>query len=89
MFQLFFSNRSCDWWFNEAGIVLQLIGAGVLVVAGFKTRAALKDIPDSWDADLTEKLRDAFAEQAFTGLYGFLFLAAGLFAQAIAGVLQK
>jgi hypothetical protein len=80
--------RSCDWWLNETGILLQLIGSIFLVVAGFRTRTALKDIPDSWDANLTEKLRDALAEQAFTGLYGFIFMGAGLLSQLIAGLMQ-
>lgn len=80
--------RSCDWWLNEAGILLQLVGALFLVVAGFRTRTALKDIPDSWKANLTEKLRDALAEQAFTGLYGFVFMGCGLVAQLFAGLIQ-
>ena len=83
------SNRSADWWFNEIGILLQLIGAMFLVFAGFQTRKALKDIPDSWEARLAEKLRDAFAAQAFTGLYGFVFLGVGQFAQLVAGLVQK
>jgi hypothetical protein len=83
------SNRSCDWWLNEVGILLQFIGAAFLVVAGFRTRAALKDVPDSWGANLSERLRDATAEQAFTGLYGFVLLGAGLFAQLVAGLIQK
>lgn len=80
--------RSSDWWLNETGILLQLIGSIFLVVAGFRTRTALKDIPDSWDANLTEKLRDALAEQAFTGLYGFIFMGAGLLSQLTAGLMQ-
>jgi hypothetical protein len=86
---LLFANRPCDWWLNELGILLQLVGAGFLVFAGFRTRAALKDIPDSWAANLAEKLRVALAEQAFTGLYGFIFLGAGLLAQLVSGVMQK
>ena len=84
-----FLSHAYDWWFNQAGVLLQLVGAFFLVVAGFRTRSALKDIPDSWDADLAVKLRDSLAEQAFTGLYGFLFLAAGLLSQLVAGLLQK
>jgi hypothetical protein len=83
------ASHPCDWWLNELGILLQLIGAGFLVVAGFRTRSALKDIPDSWEANLAVKLRDALAEQAFTGLYGFIFLGAGLLAQLVAGLLAK
>ena len=82
-------DRSTDWWCNEVGILLQLIGAMFLVYAGFQTRKALKDTPDSWEAGLAEKLRDAFAAQAFTGLYGFIFLGVGQLAQLIAGLLQK
>lgn len=77
------AERTCFWWINEAGIVLEIIGAAWLVLAAFKSRNEIKDIPDSWDAELPEKLRNAVASQAITELYGFVLLALGLICQMI------
>jgi hypothetical protein len=88
MYELF-AHRTCDWWWNEAGIFLQLIGAGLLVYFAFCTRAKLKGVADTWESDLSERIRDELTGQAFTGLLGFVFLAAGLLSQLIAGFVQK
>jgi hypothetical protein len=37
-------------------------------------RSEIKDIPDSWDAELTIKLRNVISEQAFTELKGFILI---------------
>jgi Na+/melibiose symporter-like transporter len=56
------------WCINQAGIVFEIIGAVLIVVSAFKTRRKIKDVPDTWEADLTEKLRDIISNQAFTEL---------------------
>jgi hypothetical protein len=66
---------------NQLGIVIELAGAGVIVASAFRTRARIKNIEDTYDADLTTKLRDIIAGQAFTELIGFGLLAAGLLLQ--------
>lgn len=73
------------WCINQAGIVFEIIGAVLIVVSAFRTRSKIKDIPDTWEADLTEKLRDIISNQAFTESWGFGFLAIGLVMQFIGG----
>ncbi|HUW26733.1 MAG TPA: hypothetical protein VMW07_09450 [Gallionella sp.] len=79
------SERSCFWWINEIGILLEIVGALTVVLAAFRSRAEIKGIPDSWDAELATKLRNIIAAQAFTELTGFGLLTLGLFAQLIGG----
>jgi hypothetical protein len=81
----FLAERTCYWWINETGIVLEIVGAALLVVAAFKSRNKIKDIPDSWDAELAMKLRDTIASQAMTELKGFVLLAIGLIFQMVGG----
>jgi len=73
------------WCINQAGIVFEIIGAVLIVVSAFKTRRKIKDVPDTYDANLAEKLRDIISNQAFTELWGFGFLAIGLVMQLIGG----
>ena len=81
----FLSERTCYWWINESGIVLEIVGAALLVVAAFKSRNNIKNIPDTWDAELAVKLRDTIAAQAITELKGFVLLAVGLVFQMVGG----
>jgi hypothetical protein len=76
------------WWINEVGILLEIIGATVIVVAAFRSRARIKDVPDSWDSDLAVKLRDIISSQATTELKGFGLFAIGLIGQMIGGFQQ-
>ena len=80
-----FAERSWFWWVNEIGIVLEIVGATIIVVAAFRSRARIKDTEDTWNADLSVKLRDIIASQAFTELKGFGLLALGLVGQMIGG----
>ncbi len=43
------------WCIDQTGIVFEIIGAVLIVFSAFRTRSKVKDIPDSWEADLTEK----------------------------------
>ena len=81
----FLSERTCYWWINESGIFLEIVGAALLVVAAFKSRNRIKNIPDTWDAELAVKLRDTIAAQAITELKGFVLLAVGLVFQMAGG----
>ena len=74
------------WWVNETGILLEVAGALLILVAAFRSRAAIKDIPDSWDAELPVKLRDIISAQAYTELTGFALLAIGLLGQMVGGL---
>ena len=73
------------WYINQAGIILEVIGALIIVLSSFKTRNLIKDIPDSYDAELATKLRNVISNQAFTELKGFGLLAIGLVMQFIGG----
>jgi hypothetical protein len=73
------------WYINQAGIILEIVGALLIVLSAFKTRNKIKDIPDSYEADLTAKVRDIISNQAFTELKGFGLLAIGLVMQFIGG----
>lgn len=79
------SERTCYWWINETGIVLEIVGAALLVVAAFESRNKIKNIPDSWDAELAVRIRDTIAAQAITELKGFVLLAVGLVLQMVGG----
>lgn len=81
----YLSERTCYWWMNESGIVLEIIGAALLVVAAFKSRNKIKSITGAWDAELDVKLRDTIASQAVTELKGFVLLAVGLVFQMVGG----
>ena len=79
-------NRSLFWWINELGILLEIIGALVIVISAFRTRSKIRDLPNSFEGDLATTLRDTIANQAFRELFGFGLLACGLFMQMIGGV---
>ena len=81
-----FAGRSCLWWTNEFGILLEIAGAAILVKAAFRSRGRINDLQDTWDTNLTERLKDTIAAQAFTELKGFGLLAMGLTAQMIGGL---
>lgn len=80
-----FCNRSWLWWVNELGIILEIVGATVIVISAFRSRAQIKDIQDGWDSDLATKLRDVIASQAMTELKGFCIFTLGLLGQMIGG----
>lgn len=80
-----FSGRSVVWWINEFGILLEIVGATIIVFAAFQTRKKIRDIGDVWKPSLPELLRDVIANQAFTELNGFVLLAVGLIFQMIGG----
>ena len=73
------------WCINQTGIIFEIIGAILIVVSAFKTRSNIKDVLDTWEYDLSERLRDIISNQAFTELWGFGFLAIGLVMQFIGG----
>lgn len=81
-----FAERSWFWWVNEVGIVFEIVGATIIVIAAFHGRARIKHIEDTRDADLSVKLRDIIASQAFTELKGLGLLALGLIGQMIGGL---
>ena len=78
-----FGSRSAYWWANQTGISFEIIGALLIVLAAFWTRKRIRDIRDTWDAKLPERLRDIVSNQAFTELLGFGLLALGLVLQMI------
>lgn len=63
--------RSLLWWVNEAGIVLEIVGAAVIVFAAFNSRAQIRNVEHTLGGDLSIKLRNMIADQAFTELKGF------------------
>ena len=75
--------RSIYWWSNAGGNLLEILGAALIVWSAFQTRSKIKSEPDSWDNELSVKLRDIVATQAYTELTGFLLLALGLVGQLI------
>lgn len=80
---MFFCDRSLWWWANSTGIVLEIVGALVIVYSAFRARAKIKDEVDSWQAELPSQLRDIVAAQAYTELWGFVLLALGLGGQLL------
>lgn len=75
--------KSALWWINQVGIILEIVGAALIVRSAFKSRAEIKNIQDTWDAELATKLRDVIASQAITELKGFGLLAIGLVGQFV------
>ncbi|MXS83612.1 hypothetical protein [Nitrosomonas oligotropha] len=82
---MFSNSENIFWYVNQTGIIFEIIGAVIIVISAFRTRKKIKDVPDSWEANLTEKLRNIISNQAFTELWGFGFLAIGLVMQFIGG----
>ena len=65
--------------------MLEVAGAALIVVSVFVARSKIKDVPDSYDAELAVQLRDIIANQAIRELFGFGLLALGLLLQMIGG----
>jgi hypothetical protein len=79
-----FHDRTLFWCLNEAGILLEIVGALVLVISEFNSRNRLRHIQDTFDADLAIHLRDAITGQAVTELWGFVVFGGGLLMRGIA-----
>ena len=79
-------SRSWFWWSNQIGIMLEVGGAALIVISAFMARSKIKNVPDSYDAELAVRLRDIIANQAFRELFGFGLLALGLLVQMIGGL---
>lgn len=74
------------WWCGQLGIMLEIIGAALIVISAFQARSRIKDVSDTWDGDLTVKIRDLIASQAYSQLIGFCLLALGLLGQFASGL---
>lgn len=75
--------QSPFWWCNQIGIIFEIFGAGLMVYSAFTSRASIRHIQDTWDGELSTKLRDIIASQAITELKGFALLAVGLLLQFV------
>lgn len=81
------AKRGPLWWFNPLGIILEVAGAALLVIAALKHRAQIKSLEDTWKGGSFEKLRDVVAGQAITELRGFVLLSIGLVMQLVGTLL--
>lgn len=76
-------NRDLLWWVNQSGILLEIVGAALIVFAAVRNRKALKRLEDTWDGGALERLRDVVAGQAITEVRGFILLFSGLVFQLL------
>ncbi len=77
------AKRGPLWWTNLIGILLEFIGAALIVWAAYRNKKLVSELRDTWDGKPFEQLRDVMATQAFTELRGFLLLATGLVFQML------
>ena len=78
---------NAGWWIGEFGILLELIGAGVIVHAAMRNRNVLGGLDDAFTyLDKLKDIRDAVRGQAINEVRGFVLLAVGLALQFIGGL---
>lgn len=81
------------WLIGQIGIVLQLIGAFIFVIAAVRSKKLIKDIKATDEtnatwidiARATYFIKKLIQEQARTEWWGFVFLGLGLFLQIVGG----
>jgi hypothetical protein len=75
----------CLWLVGQFGIVLELFGALVIVVAAFRQRKKVAGINSTWAGQDLDAIREAIQGQAITEVRGFLLLGIGLALQFVGG----
>ena len=79
--------RNPGLWIGEVGILLEFVGASVIVVAAWRNRNALRGLDGGFAyLDKMIELRDALRTQAVNEVHGFVLLAVGLALQFIGGL---
>jgi hypothetical protein len=75
------------WLVGEAGIVIELIGAGYIVYASMQSRRRMAGLNSTMDgmSDAVDELMAAVRTQFDKEIVGFLLLAIGLAMQFIGG----
>ena len=78
--------RDSFWYLNEAGILLEIVGAVYIVLGSFRARGRIRKMFDGLQGfkEMTQ-IREIMRDQAKMELYGFLFLSGGLILQFIGG----
>jgi CHASE3 domain sensor protein len=75
-------------WFivGQFGILLEFIGALVIVVAAIRNRKKVANLNNTWEGiEHLDEVREAIQGQAITEFRGFLLLGVGLAFQFIGG----
>ena len=76
----------CLWLVGQAGIVLELVGAFVIVVAAFRQKKKVAGLNATWvGIKHLDEVRKAIQGQATTEVRGFVLLGVGLLLQFIGG----
>ena len=74
-------------WISEIGILLELVGAAVIVHAALKNRNTIEGLDQAFNyIDKLSDIRDAFRGQAIYEIRGFSLLGFGLALQFIGGL---
>ena len=75
-------------WFivGQFGILLEFVGALIIVVAAFRNRKKVANLNSTWEGiEYLDEVREAIQGQAITEVRGFLLLGIGLALQFIGG----
>lgn len=77
----------CLWAAGQTGILLEILGAGTMVVSAYKTSKTIRQHKTDSDhvEDAIQQLMEDASNQFRTQSIGFTLLAIGLFMQLIGG----
>ena len=71
---------------GQFGILLEFVGALIIVVAAFRNRKKVENLNSTWEGiEYLDEVREAIQGQAITEFRGFLLLGIGLALQFIGG----
>ena len=78
--------HSLTWYLQEAGILLEIIGAWYMVQATFRARRRITNMFSGWEGfKEIPRIKQVLQNQARTETIGFFLLGTGLLMQFVAG----
>ncbi len=80
-------SHSLPWYLQEAGILLEIVGAWYMVQATFRARRRITNMFSGWEGfKEIPRLKQVLQNQARTETIGFFLLGTGLVMQFVAGL---
>jgi hypothetical protein len=80
------ASHSLSWYLQEAGILLEIIGAWYMVQATFRARRRITNMFRGWEGfKEIPRIKQVLQNQARTETIGFFLLGTGLLMQFVAG----
>ena len=77
---------TCLWWIGQAGILLEIVGAGYIVFGALKNKDKVAKVGTTWESlEHLPEIGLAIQRLATTEFRGFLVFATGLVLQLVGG----